>query len=467
MKSKYFYLAVVITALLPISVTLGQDSVVGYYTPSRHTQKRFVLNYNEAGMAAYTLPDPLMTDAGKPVTDATIWWEQRRPEILALFENEMYGRTPGFSFANAELLRTPRAEVRAEKKNALNGKAVRREVRLHFTTRSDGPYLDVLLYMPVAAKRPVPAFVAYNYTGNHTVSDEPDILLCESYLVPEYDNFIANNRATEQSRGVLKSQWPVEMIIERGYALATACYQDVDPDFDDDFQNGIHPYFYKEGQKRPAPNEWGSIGAWAWGLSRILDYLQTEPAINATQVTVAGLSRFGKTALWCGAQDQRFAVVIANGSGCGGAALTKRDYGETIGILNYVRPHWFCGNFNYYSENEAALPFDQHQLLALIAPRPVFLAVGDIDRYADPKGEFLSALNADPVYRLLSTQGMGDIPEKNGATRKGNMVYDAPMPPVGKTVGVTIGFHIHKGGHEQTAYNWEQYLNFTDTFFKK
>jgi len=457
---------VITTAIFPNFSAFAQDSAVLILTPGRYTQKQFVLNYNEVKIPVYTLPDPLMTDAGKPVTDAKMWWEQRRPEILSLFENEMYGRTPGFFLASAELLRYPRIEVRAEKKNALNGKAVRREVRLHFTTKANGPYVDVLLYLPMTAKQPVPAFIAYNYTGNHTVSDEPDIFICEAFLVPEYDNFLVNNHATERSRGILKYQWPLEMIIDRGYALATACYQEIDPDFDDGFQNGIHPYFYKNGQRRPAPNEWGSMGAWAWGLSRILDYLETEPAINSACVTVAGLSRFGKTALWAGAQDQRFAAVIANGSGCGGASLSKHIYGETIGLLNYVRPHWFCDNFKYYSDNELSLPFDQHELLSLLAPRPVYLAVGEADRSSDPKGEFLAVLNADPVYRLLGTQGIGDIPEKNSVLRRGNMIYDAPMPAVNEPVGATIGFHIHTGGHTLTAYDWEQYLNFLDQFFK-
>jgi len=437
-----------------------------YYRPNPDAQKRFAINYDEAGIPAYTLPDPLVTDAGKPVTGAKMWWEERRPELISLFSNEMYGRTPGFAFARNGLLWQPRVEIRAEKKNALNGKAIRRELRLHFTANTDGPYIDVLLYLPAAAKRPVPAFIMLNFRGNQSVSDEPDILICESWMTSQSDGSVVNNRSTELSRGAEKSRWPIEMIIDRGYALATACYQDIDPDFDDGFQNGIHPYFYKDGQTRPAPNEWGSIGAWAWGLSRILDYLETEPAINPAYVAVAGHSRLGKTALWAGAQDQRFAAVVANNSGFGGGALSKRIYGETVELLNYVRPHWFCGNFAYYNNNESALAFDQHELIALIAPRPVYIAVAENDRAADPKGEFLSALNADAVYQLLGTQGIGNIPEKNTAMKKGNMIYDAPLPPLNRPAGVTIGFHIRTGGHDVTSYDWEQYLNFTDKFFR-
>ena len=445
----------------------AQEPVVRYYTPNPGAQKPFALNFSEAGVPPYTLPDPLVTDAGKPVTDAKMWWEQRRPEILSLFENEMYGRTPGFAFARDELLRHPRIEVRSEKKNALGGKAVRREVRLHFTTKADELYIDILLYLPAAAKHPAPAFIMFNFSGNQTVTEESDILMCESWVYTHKDGTVIDHHSMEKSRGEVKSRWPIEMIIDRGYALATACYQDIDPDFDDGFQNGIHPYFFKNGQTRPAPNEWGSIGAWAWGLSRIFDYLETDPAIDPARVAVAGHSRLGKTALWAGAQDQRFAVVIANNSGCGGGSLSKRIYGETVGLLNYVRPQWFCGNFAYYDNNEAALAFDQHELVSLIAPRPVYFAVAEDNHGADPKGEFLTALNADAVYRLLGTPGIGNILEKNVTIRKGNMIYDAKMPPLNQSTGATIGFHIRTGKHDVTVYDWEQFLNFTDRHFRK
>ena len=446
---------------------IAQDSVVRYFTQNPGAEKRFVLNLGDAKVPPYNLPDPLVTDAGKPVTNAKMWWEQRRPELLSWFENEMYGRTPGFSFARGGLLRHPRVELRAEKKNALNGKAIRRELRLHFTEKAGGLYIDVLLYLPAATKKPVPAFLMLNFRGNQAITDEPDILMCESWVSSYTDGTVRENRSTELSRGVVKSRWPIEMIIDRGYALATACYHDIDPDYDDGFQNSFHPYFYKNGQTRPAPNEWGTIGVWAWGMSRILDYLETVPAINSARVAAAGHSRLGKTALWAGAQDQRFAAVIANNSGFGGGALSKRICGETVELLNYVRPHWFCGNFAYYNDNEAALPIDQHDLISLIAPRPVYLAVAEDDRSADPKGEFLSALNADAVYRLLGTSGIGNIPEKTKAIQRGNMIYDAPMPPLNQSTGAIIGFHIRTGGHDVTTYDWEQYINFMDKFVSR
>ncbi len=393
-------------------------------------------NYEESKVGEYTLPDPLRMENGDPVTDAKTWREKRRPELLRLFETQVYGRAPGrpagFSF-----------EKTSEDKNALGGAATRREIAIYLTKDHSGPRLDLLVYIPNGASRPVPAFLGLNFEGNHTVNSDPGIALKKT--IKNSTNIVDVPRGHEASR------WQVEKILGRGYALATMYYGDIDPDYDDGFQNGVHPLFYKPGEKRPGADGWGSIAAWAWGLSRALDYLEADQDINARQVAVMGHSRLGKTALWAGASDERFAMTISNDSGCGGAALSRRDFGETVKIINTAFPHWFCSNFKKYNSNEAACPVDQHELIALCAPRPVYVASAAEDLWADPKGEFLGAKKAEPVYLLLGKEG---LPTES-------------MPSTSQPVMGTIGYHIRPGKHDVTAYDWDQYLNFADKHFRQ
>lgn len=406
-------------------------------------------NYDETKVPQYTLPDPLTLASGEKVKSAEDWTGKRRGEILELFRQHVYGRAP----------KVP-AGIRCKlvsSEPALDGLAIRRLYAIEVpgpasASKADdrktsaGLTLNLLVYLPRERTGPVPAFLGLNFGGNHSIQNDPGIPLSTAWMRNRPERGYIDHRATEKSRGSAASRWPVKMIVQRGYALATMYYGDIDPDFHDEFHNGVHPMFDRQ-DKSPRPGDaWGSIAAWAWGLGRGLDCLEHDADVDGKRVAVLGHSRLGKTSLWAGARDERFALVISNDSGCGGAALSRRRFGETVARINTSFPHWFCRNFHAYNEREDELPVDQHMLIALMAPRPVYVASAVDDRWADPRGEFLSARYANPVYRLLGQEG---LPAEE-------------WPDVDRPTAGTIGYHVRTGKHDVTRYDWEQYLNFAD-----
>ena len=398
-------------------------------------------NYDESKVPEFEIPDLLTSFEGEAIHTALEWETMRRPELLDFFTNQMYGKVPGD-------LAITKWEVIEEGTGAINGKAKRKQVDIHVENNGKKLSFNILLYLPNNVEK-APMFLGYNFYGNHIVYNDPNIRISNAWARNNNTYGITEHRLTEESRGAQTENWQVEKIIDAGYGLATIYYGEVDPDRDD-FSDGIHPLFYNEGQDKPLDNEWGAISAWAWGLTKAMDYLEQDPGVDASKVITFGHSRLGKTSLWAGVVDERFAGAISNNSGCGGAALSKRKFGETLEIINNAFPHWFCDNFNIYNDNEEALPVDQHALIALMAPRPVYIASAEEDQWADPKGEFLSGFYATPVYKLFGKSG----------------IDDEQMPGIHHPIHNSVAYHIRSGKHAVTAYDWEQYIKWADIHVK-
>lgn len=389
-------------------------------------------------MVSYTLPDPFLLDSGLRVQSEGDWWEKRRPEILRHFEHFVYGKS-------LPVVKV-RAEVVERKNDALDGEATRIRVDLSFPGY-DGPMLQLMLYLPNAVKAPVPAFLGLSFYGHEGSFADPDIPLSTRWMRSDFKG-VENNRSTEATRGIGVSRWPVKDIIRRGYALAVVYYGDIEPDHEQGFAQSVRAMFSADPHS-PEGDAPGAISAWAWGLSRVMDYLVTLPEIDAKRVCLTGHSRLGKTSLWAAATDTRFAAVISNNSGCGGGSISRRNYGEPLHFLSNVRPHWFCENCRTKSINIEKFPVDQHLLLSLIAPRPVLLACAEEDLGADPFGEFLSCVHASPVFEFLGATGL--------TTKE--------LPPVNHPLFSTVGYSLRPGPHAITPDDWKTHIDFVDKYF--
>jgi hypothetical protein len=375
-------------------------------------QKEF--NYEEDKVPLYTLPELFTRKDGTRISSLSDWQNIRRPELLELFTTQVYGRVPETRYQKS-------IRVIKEDKNAMNGEATLKLVDITISANNKSLTIHLGLFIPNKVKKPVPAF----------------LLIC--------------NRPTENidfTRTKKSEFWPAEEVIARGYAVAAYYNADVDPDVDDQFKNGIHGLL---DQNRDAES-WGTIAAWAWGASRCLDYMVKDKGIAPDKIAVVGHSRGAKTALWAGATDQRFSMVVCNEAGCGGSSLSRRRYGETVERINKAFPHWFCLNYRNFNNNENSLPVDQHMLMALIAPRPLYVASADKDLWGDPKGQYLALFNAVPAYNLTGVKS--DLPDE--------------MPPMNTPFfSGHVAYHVREGVHNMLLKDWNFFMDFADIVMKK
>ncbi|MFO0911143.1 MAG: acetylxylan esterase [Isosphaeraceae bacterium] len=378
------------------------------------------------------LPDPLLFRDGSKVTSAEAWTQRRRPELKGLFAHYMYGKAPAPTAVKATL--------RREDPGFLGGKATLREVTLTFGP--DGtPPIALLLVVPNGAKGPVPVFVGINFYGNHATVTDPKVALPSGW-VPAKSPGEEKNHATEKGRGAQADAWAVDTLVSRGYALATFYCGDVAPDHPG-LADGVFPSY--QGY------DWGAVRAWAWGASRVADYLETVSEIDRTRLAVVGHSRLGKAALVAGAYDERFALVIPHQAGCGGTAPSRGKVGESVKQINDRFPHWFNAVFKTFNEKTDRLPMDQHELAALVAPRALLFTNAVEDTWANPVGQFEVLVAAEPVYRLLNAGGL----------------ESTTMPPTGKLSAGRLGYAIRPGKHSMTREDWGFFLDFADRHLKK
>jgi hypothetical protein len=399
------------------------------------------VNYDESKVGMYTLPDALTLNDGKPVRSAKDW-PKRRAEIVKIFETQQYGIAPGRPADES-------FEVTDKGTPALNGKAIRKQVTIHLAKDPSWPAIHLIEYLPAKATKPVPMYFDINFGAVQAAVDDPGIAP-QKVRDPKTDELVD---AKPGGRGFGRIN--VEIFLDAGIGVATFNYAELDPDTLTGFSHGIRAKYPRPGQTGEddrAPDAWGSIAAWAWGMSRVEDYFETDKQVDAKRVAIHGVSRLGKTVTWAGANDQRFAAVIASCGGEGGAALSHRDYGETIAHLTAPSryPYQFAANYAKWGGFPDKAPMDANMLLALIAPRPVLLQTGSTDNWSDPKGEFLAAVAAGPVYKLLGKQDLGTD------------AWPAAKVPLYSN---GLNYYMHDGGHGMVPTDYDIYVQFLKAQF--
>jgi hypothetical protein len=419
-------------ALCSVIAAEGQASAPKF-NPNPELVAGIPVNYDEAKVGSYTLPDALVMANGQLVRDAKTWWAKRRPEIVSLFETQQFGRDPGRPSGES-------FEVFDKGTRVLDGKAIRKQVWIYLNAAKTGPKIQLLIYLPAKARKPVPMLFNISFSAVQNATEDPGVQ-AETVWDPK-----TGTRVPPPEIGKRMGHVEVLPLLEAGIGVATYYYGDIDPDMPNDFAKGIRAQYLKPGESDRGPEDWGTIAAWAWGMSRVQDYFETDKDIDAKRVAIHGISRLGKTVMWAGAHDQRFAAVIASCSGEGGAALSHRNYGETIAHLTAPDrfPYQFAVNYGKYGGFPDKAPFDANLLIALVAPRPLLLQTGDTDLWSDPKGEFLAAVAAGPVYKLLGKQDLGTD----------------RWPAAKQPIFHDMSYYMHDGGHGMVPSDWEIYIQF-------
>ncbi len=370
-----------------------------------------IVNYDETTVPTYTLPALLKTTKGQKVNSIATWEKNRRPEVLSLFEENIYGQLP-------KTLDSIKFKITNEVIDAMEGRAHLKEIEITVWNKGKSIQIPVVLFIPNHLKKAAPVFLLINNRGK---------------------------RNTDPTRTVKSTFWPAEMVIDSGYAIAAFHVGDVAPDNKDNYQNGVLKQLYPE--QLTMDNGMKAIGAWAWAASRVMDYFKTDKAVDFKKVAIVGHSRGGKTALWAGAQDQRFAMVFSSCSGNSGASLSRRKYGETVSLINKQFGYWFNNNYKQFSNHEENLPVDQHMLIGLIAPRPIYTTNATQDRWADPQGSYLSLINAKPVYELYDKK----------------VSLSPNMPSINSPIiESSIGYHFREGIHDLNVYDWSNFIRFAN-----